>query len=57
MSRTRSDAPFLVGLGILGGSYVLLIAAMIVADALFSSPGNVLAALRGEDVGTIIYSS
>src|SRR5437588_134383 len=38
--RARSDAPFLVSLGVIGGLYVLLIVAMLVADASFTSPGR-----------------
>ena len=30
--RGRSDVPFILGLGILGGLYVLLIAGMLVAE-------------------------
>jgi molybdate transport system permease protein len=37
--RVRSDAPFYLGLGILGGSYLLLIAGMLLAEASFTSFG------------------
>ncbi len=34
---TRSDRPFLVGLGLLGGLYVLLLVAMLAADLFYTS--------------------
>jgi molybdate transport system permease protein len=43
--RVGSDVPFLCGLAVLGSVYVLLIVAMLVADASFTSPGNLLDAL------------
>lgn len=48
--RRRSDWPFLVGLGILSGVYVLLIVAMLLADLTFTSPRDVLAALRSPEI-------
>ncbi len=36
----RSDRPFYIGLGLLGGSYVLLIAALILADIAHTSVGE-----------------
>ena len=33
--RVASDKPFLIGLGILGGSYLLIIVSMVLADLLF----------------------
>jgi len=39
------DWPFYFGLSLLGGLYVFLIVAMLVADALFTSPGHFLRAL------------
>ena len=33
--RVASDKPFLIGLGVLGGSYLLIIAAMVLADLVF----------------------
>src|SRR5262245_47934496 len=38
--RSRSDVPFLAALGILGGLYVLLIVALLLADAEFLLPGS-----------------
>lgn len=47
---TSRDRPFLLALGLLGGAYVALIAAMLVADVLATSPGHVLAALAQPDI-------
>ena len=33
--RVASDKPFLIGLGVLGGSYLLIIGAMVLADLVF----------------------
>ena len=33
--HTASDKPFLVGLAVLGGSYLLIIGAMVLADLVF----------------------
>ncbi|GDY22702.1 molybdate ABC transporter permease [Verrucomicrobiota bacterium] len=48
--RTGSDVPFLLCLGILGGVYVVLILAMLVADASFTSPAHLLRALRSPEI-------
>jgi molybdate transport system permease protein len=48
--RTRSDAPFFVALGVLGGFYVFLIVAMIAADFFYTSPGDLAAAFRSADI-------
>lgn len=45
-----SDAPFYAGLAVLGGGYVVLIVAMLLADATFTTPGHLLAALRNADL-------
>ena len=37
--RLGSDTPFLIGLGILGGSYAIIILAMIVADLAYLDKG------------------
>ncbi len=50
MHRVRSDAPFVVGLGILSSVYLLLIVAMLAADLSFTTPGNFLAALRSGEI-------
>lgn len=43
-----SDRPFLISLAILSGLYLFLIVAMIVADLFYTTPGNLIAALRSE---------
>ena len=48
--QPRSDWPFLLGLALLSGLYVALIAAMLVADLSFTTPGHLLAALRSPEI-------
>jgi len=48
--RSRSDVPFLVALGLLGGLYVLLIVGMLVADASFTTPGHLWDALKSREI-------
>jgi molybdate transport system permease protein len=48
--RAGSDVPFFVVLGILGGSYLLLIVALLVADLAFTSPRHFAAALRKPEI-------
>jgi molybdate transport system permease protein len=48
--RVRSDAPFYAGLLILGGVYVLLIAAMLAAEISNTSSEGFLAALGSEQI-------
>jgi len=45
-----SDALFYLGLGILGGSYVVLLVAMLVADLGYTTPGHLLRALRSPEI-------
>jgi molybdate transport system permease protein len=45
-----SDTPFLIGLGILGGSYALIILAMIVADLAYVDQESMLGALRSPEI-------
>ncbi len=47
---TRSDVPFFVALSILGGTYILLIVAMLAADASFTSPAEVWRTLADENI-------
>lgn len=47
---TRSDRPFFVALGILGGLYVFLIVAMIAADFAYTSFGDLGGALKSPDI-------
>ena len=48
--RVRSDGPFVVGLCVLGGVYLLLIVAMLLADLSFTTVGSFLAALRSPEI-------
>ena len=48
--RAGSDLPFLAVMGGLGGSYVLLIFAMLAADIAFTSPTHFVSALRKPEV-------
>lgn len=48
--RAGSDVPFLTVMGGLGGSYVLLILAMLVADIAFTSPAHFAAALSKPEI-------
>lgn len=46
----RSDVPFFVALSILGGTYLVLILAMLAADASFTSPAHIWKALASENI-------
>lgn len=48
--RAGSDVPFFVVMGGLGGSFVLLIVAMLVADLAFTSPKHFTAALSKPEI-------
>lgn len=48
--RRWSDAAFFGALGLLGGSYVVLIALMLVADACFTTPSHIAAALAKAEI-------
>ncbi len=45
-----SDRGFWIGLGILGGSYVFLILAMLLADVFFTTPKHLAESLRKEQI-------
>jgi molybdate transport system permease protein len=55
--RARPDWPFLLALAVLGGSYVALIVAMLLADVFWSSPGDLLASLRSKEIRYAIWLS
>jgi molybdate transport system permease protein len=55
--RVGSDLPFLVGLSLLGGTYVVLIVAMLVADASFTTPSHLGAALTSPEIQYAIHLS
>jgi molybdate transport system permease protein len=48
--RPRSDMPFFAGMGLLGGVYVLLIAAMLLADTGYARPGDFLRILADSNI-------
>lgn len=48
--RAHSDVPFLAALTVLGGTYVLLIAGMLLADLAFTTPGHLLQALANPNI-------
>ncbi|MBT3380133.1 MAG: ABC transporter permease [Lentisphaerae bacterium] len=48
--RAGSDVPFLACLLVLGGTYVLLIAGMLLADLAFTSPGHLLASFASREI-------
>jgi molybdate transport system permease protein len=50
MARGRSDVPFLLAMGVLGGLYVSLIVGMLVADASFTTPAHLWQALRSREI-------
>src|SRR5438876_11444804 len=46
----HSDVPFWAALCLLGGSYLVLIVAMLLAQASFTSPDHLLKALSSEEI-------
>lgn len=53
--RAGSDWPFFIVLGILGGSYVLLIVALLIADLAYTSPRHFSAALAKPEIQYAIW--
>ena len=49
-SRGPSDVPFFLGMSVIGGVYILLIVAMLVADASFTSPKHFWQALQSREI-------
>src|SRR5438105_957162 len=49
-STLRGDAPFFVALGVIGATYILLIAAMLVADVAYTTPRDISGALSSEPI-------
>ncbi len=45
-----SDWPFMLGLSVLGGSYILLLILMVLAELSFASPSEILRILRNPDI-------
>src|SRR5687768_41717 len=50
LHRAGSDAPFFVVMGGLGGSYILLILALLAADLRFTSPQHFADAIRKPEI-------
>lgn len=48
--RPAPDWPFVVGLGLLSSVYIILIIAMLVADATYTTPGHLLDALSSPEI-------
>jgi molybdate transport system permease protein len=55
--RGRSDRPFLVVLSVVGGTYAVLIVAMVAADLSFTSPGNLVSALASREIQFAVWLS
>ena len=53
----RSDIPFFLGLIVLGGSYLVLIVAMLVAEASYTSPNELVRALNDPRLRHAIWLS
>jgi molybdate transport system permease protein len=47
---SRSDAPFVAALAMIGGLYVFLIVAMVMADCSFTTPGHLARALGSREI-------
>jgi molybdate transport system permease protein len=50
MTAARASARFYLGLALLGGVYVVLILAMLVADVFYTTPGHIWDALRSREI-------
>ena len=55
--RAGSDVPFYLCFAVLGGSYVLLILALLVAEAGFARPHHLLEALRSQEIQYALWLS
>jgi molybdate transport system permease protein len=56
-SRSRWDKPFLLILGVVGGFYVVLVVAMLLADLMYTTPGHLLQALNSREIRYAVYLS
>ncbi|HXK95256.1 MAG TPA: ABC transporter permease [bacterium] len=56
-ARAKSDIPFLFCLWVIGAVYVVLILAMLAADATFTSPGHLWDALKSPEIQYAIQLS
>jgi len=48
--KVKSDFPFFLIMGIVGGTYVFLILAMVAADLTFTTPGHILEVFKDEEI-------
>ena len=48
--RPASDRPFFAALGVLGGTYILLLLATLGADTFYTSPGHLWRALQSPEI-------
>jgi molybdate transport system permease protein len=48
--KVRSDFPFFLIMGIIGGTYIFLILAMVGADLTFTTPGHIFSVLKDEEI-------
>ena len=48
--KVKSDFPFFLIMGIVGGTYVFLIVAMVIADLTFTTPGHIFAVFKDEEI-------
>jgi len=48
--KPGSDTPFLIGLSIISAVYIVLILAMLIADASFTSPSRIMEALSSREI-------
>ena len=55
--RPPPDWPFLLVLAVVGGAYVVLIVALLAADASFTTPGHLLAALKSREIQYAVWLS
>jgi molybdate transport system permease protein len=55
--RSRWDKPFLLLLAVIGGFYVVLILAMLLADLAYTSPGHLLQALNSREIRYAVWLS
>lgn len=55
--RPRRDWPFVLALAALGGSYLVLIVAMLLADVFWTAPGDLVASLQSKEIRYAIWLS
>lgn len=48
--KVKSDFPFFLIMGIVGGTYIFLILAMVAADLTFTTPGHILSVFQDKEI-------